>query len=595
MMHELSCKENERMNTSETHTRSFLRFALPIATAAMVIAGCDQAVPKEESSDTGSNDKLVAANSSDAKSPIVTTPEIKPSVIEQPLMLDREKELPAAPSTLKVAPTKDLKNRPTKSILATNTKELDLTFEPESLQLGMMQPGVPKTGTIMITNNGDEPVQIKKAIASCGCTTPNWPRDPIAPGESAELEITLKPSIKQGQTLSKRVTLQMMEGAPQVLKVEGEVGVFVKMTPSYLDASKRDDSTMAMMILDSEDDIEFSIVEFDPDITTGFSPDKSLHHEVGFDWEKWEKLGRRPQIKIRTDHPNAPEMSMTVRRAIDPNRPRPLPANQGASRSQLTSAAQQDNVEAVKIALASESVKIDDNTGLGGMSAYHWAAKNGNVEITQLLVDAKADPNVQNKVGKTPVALAAESGHVEVLKLIVDSGGDIESVDQIGGTPLLWASGLSKNPATVEYLIKAGGNVNIIDSNGMTPLIWAAGIGNPESVRLLIEQGAEVNVSEIHQKETALMRAARIAQPQTLEFILSASPDLEMKNALGHTAFMIAAASAPVEKVRMLVEKGAKVDVSDIRGWTAMDHANTRTDSNREEVIAFLETVMPSK
>ena len=77
----------------------------------------------------------------------------------------------------------------------------------------MMKPGVPKTGTVDLTNNGDATVQIKKAVASCGCTTPNWPREPIGPGETAEMEITLKPSLKQGQKLNKRVTLQMVSPA----------------------------------------------------------------------------------------------------------------------------------------------------------------------------------------------------------------------------------------------------------------------------------------------------------------------------------------------------------------------------------------------
>ena len=259
-MHDYSCKENERMNTSETHTHAFLRFALPIATAALIIGGCEKGPEETSSSTSGEGDKVVAANSPDTKPTLNTTPEIKPTVIEQPMMLDREKKLPEPPSTLKVSPKKDLKNLPTtKSVLSTTADvDLDLTFEPESLQLGMMQPGVPKTGVIMITNNGADPVKIKKAIASCGCTTPNWPREPIGPGESAEIEITLKPSIKQGQKLSKRVTLQMEAGPPQVLKVEGEVGLFVKVSPSYLDASKKMDSGQAMFMLDSEDDIEFS-------------------------------------------------------------------------------------------------------------------------------------------------------------------------------------------------------------------------------------------------------------------------------------------------------------------------------------------------
>ena len=44
-----------------------------------------------------------------------------------------------------------------------------MSFDPPKLDLGIMQPGVPKTGTVKITNNGTEAIQIKKAVASCGC------------------------------------------------------------------------------------------------------------------------------------------------------------------------------------------------------------------------------------------------------------------------------------------------------------------------------------------------------------------------------------------------------------------------------------------
>ena len=136
---------------------------------------------------------------------------------------------------------------------ADDTMALDMSFDPPKLDLGIMQPGVPKTGTVKITNNGSEAIQIKKAVASCGCTTPTWPKDPIGPGETAELEITLKPSLKQGQRLSKRVTLQMVSGAPQVITVEGEVGLFVTLEPDFLDASKKDIEGQGTVVLESAD------------------------------------------------------------------------------------------------------------------------------------------------------------------------------------------------------------------------------------------------------------------------------------------------------------------------------------------------------
>lgn len=470
---------------------------------------------------------------------------------------------------------------------------LNLTFDPPKLDLGMMQPGVPKTGTVRITNNGTEPAQIKKAVASCGCTTPNWPREPIAPGETAEMEITLKPSLKQGQRLSKRVTLQMVSGAPQVVGVEGEVGLFVKVSPDFLDASKKDLEGQGVVVLESADETPFAIISVEPPVLSGLGEEKALRHELPIDWDAWESGGRRPSLKLTTNHPNAPELSVTVRRAISRNKP--LPPSSMTNRpvaSKLVAAAQGSDAAGVKRAL--EAGDDLSASALGGMTAMHWAAKNGSMEIVDMLLEAGADVNAGNKVGKTPVALAAESGQVEVLGRLIEKGATIDTVDEIGGTPLLWAAALSKNPATVAFLIEQGADVNVVDSNGMTPLIWAAGIGQPESVALLIENGADLEIVEMHQKETALMRAARIGNTESLGAILAAEPNLETANMLGQTAAMIAAASAPVAKLQALVEAGADLGVRDTRGWSVLDHARARTDANRTAVIEFLEEKAPA-
>ena len=576
----------------QPHSSAFiLRSTLVLlAGGTLLLAGCN-------------DDNATTSNTTQAPETVATTtPQIDPNPSPKMELIDpqsgagatvdRGPKLPDPPKGLTTRPTTNAKATARTTPLA-DLEPLDISFSPETLDLGLMQPGVPKTGTITLSNNGDTPVQIKKAIASCGCTTPNWPREVIPPGTTAEIEITLKPSLKQGQKLNKRVTLQMVSGPPQILKVAGEVGLFVRISPDFLDAGKKSDQGVDMITLDSADETPFAIISVDPDVTTGFEAGKGLHHELALDWEKWETLGRRPQVKIRTDHPNAPEMSMTVRRAITSRTPRPPAATN--QRSLLISAAQQNNLANLKAALSSGSENLDDNSSLGGMSALHWAAKNGNAEITSELLNAGANIDVTSKVGKTPLATAAESGKLEVLKLLVENGGNIESVDQIGGTPLLWAAGLSPNSETVAYLIEKGGNINIIDVNGMTPLIWAAGIGQPAVVKLLIDGGADLDVAEIHSKETALMRAARIGKIETLGFLVDAGSDLKASNALGHTSLMIAAGAAPLEKVQMLVDAGSDVSAKDIRSWSAMDHALTRTDPSRDEVIAYLKTVMPAE
>ena len=89
------------------------------------------------------------------------------------------------------------------------------------------------------------------------------------------------------------------------------------------------------------------------------------------------------------------------------------------------------------------------------------------------------------------------------------------------------------------------------------------------------------------------MRAARIGQAESLDMLLKSGANVDAANALGHTATMIAAGSAPIEKVRMLVEAGPDLTLKDIRGWTIMDWAKTRTDPNRAQVIEYIESIMP--
>lgn len=56
------------------------------------------------------------------------------------------------------------------------------------------------------TNTGDEPLIISNAKGSCGCTVPKYPKNPIAPGETGEIEVVYSPGKQKGQQ-SKTVTI----------------------------------------------------------------------------------------------------------------------------------------------------------------------------------------------------------------------------------------------------------------------------------------------------------------------------------------------------------------------------------------------------
>jgi ankyrin repeat protein len=103
---------------------------------------------------------------------------------------------------------------------------------------------------------------------------------------------------------------------------------------------------------------------------------------------------------------------------------------------------------------------------------------------------------------------------------------------------------------------------------------------NPEAVRILVENGADVNAAD-KDGETILMKAIKGSRNQDfniLRFLIEKGADVNatVKKGLwrGHTPLMFAVRWNPkLELFRVLIDKGADVSIKDSRGRTALDHA----------------------
>ena len=85
-----------------------------------------------------------------------------------------------------------------------------IEFEETEFDFGMVMEGEKVSHTYKFKNTGSEPLIISNAKATCGCTVPSWPREPIAPGESSEIKVQFDTKNKGkvgGQVQSKRVTI----------------------------------------------------------------------------------------------------------------------------------------------------------------------------------------------------------------------------------------------------------------------------------------------------------------------------------------------------------------------------------------------------
>lgn len=98
-----------------------------------------------------------------------------------------------------------------------------VAFDQTEYDFGELVEGEIAEGTFKITNKGKVNLIITSAKATCGCTVPEWPKDPIAPGATADLKFTFNSRGRVGKQ-SKSITLQTnSEKVTELIRIKGIV------------------------------------------------------------------------------------------------------------------------------------------------------------------------------------------------------------------------------------------------------------------------------------------------------------------------------------------------------------------------------------
>lgn len=97
-----------------------------------------------------------------------------------------------------------------------------MTFEKTEVDYGEIEQNSDPLRVFKFTNTGTEALVIQHAKGSCGCTVPSYPKEPIEPGKSGEIEVRY--DTKRIGPFTKTVTLTTNEVEPKhVLKIKGKV------------------------------------------------------------------------------------------------------------------------------------------------------------------------------------------------------------------------------------------------------------------------------------------------------------------------------------------------------------------------------------
>ena len=97
-----------------------------------------------------------------------------------------------------------------------------MTFESTEVDYGTIEQHAEPLRVFNFVNTGDAPLVIKHAKGSCGCTVPTYPKEPILPGDKAEIQVRY--DTKRIGPFTKTITLTTNEGSDKrVLRIKGKV------------------------------------------------------------------------------------------------------------------------------------------------------------------------------------------------------------------------------------------------------------------------------------------------------------------------------------------------------------------------------------
>jgi len=260
----------------------------------------------------------------------------------------------------------------------------------------------------------------------------------------------------------------------------------------------------------------------------------------------------------------------------------------------------------------------------GAMTALMYASREGHLDAVRLLLDAGAEVNEVDMNDITPLMLAIGNNRLDVARHLIERGANIHQVDWYGRTPLwlavemrdvdihyttfehmvglegreallgfardLLEMGADPNvriqevPPLRSWLYLLGGTLSWVDFTGQTPFLLAALSGDVETMRLLLEYGADPHIPTFD-GTTPLMAAAGVnwvfnqtytewdTLLEAVQLCWELGMDVNAVNSMGLTAVMGAANRGSDDIIRFLFEKGARLDAKDNEGRTPLNWA----------------------
>ena len=190
-----------------------------------------------------------------------------------------------------------------------------------------------------------------------------------------------------------------------------------------------------------------------------------------------------------------------------------------------------------------------------GYSSLMLAVEKGDARWVELLLEAGADVNFQNAHGSVALFAAASHGDLEIVKLLIKAGADV-NITGSDGASVMHCFTSPEGWTCIGALAAAGADVNA-KHIGMTPLMWALENEYEECLKALVKAGADLNIVDDLNGQTAL----RMARGKYFDMLLEAGTDVNVKDKQHKTLLFSCLGPRKYELAERVIEAGADVNV----------------------------------
>ena len=253
--------------------------------------------------------------------------------------------------------------------------------------------------------------------------------------------------------------------------------------------------------------------------------------------------------------------------------------------SELTDAIRSNDISKVKKLI---QTKVNLEEVEAGITPLSLSVKENKNEITKLLLEANANPNLRDEKFITPLMLAVCNQNSEIVKLLIKNNADINANTQ-HETMLVKATRCS-NAEIVQILLDSGIDyekrirTKLISPR---PVVEALKVKKFDIADVLLNFNFDINEGSYNGNLSPLCFFSQNGETEAVSYLIKKKANLNHLAQLNYTPLMFAATENRIEVVKLLIDAGADVNIvsKDDNESTALSLAR---EKKHEEIIKLL-------